>query len=190
MDLKNIFMAFFRVGILGYGGGPSSIPLIKKEVVDRYKWMTDDEFSDVLAIGNALPGPIATKLAGYIGNKVSGIWGLLVALIATVIPTVLIMIFCLGIISTYREKSWVRGMTEAVIPVVAVMLATMTWDFINKSQKSLGWMKAIIIIAVSILALVVIEIPTAIYITSVLILSLIWPVPKNNERNLAGKEQA
>jgi len=52
-----IFWAFFIPGILGYGGGPASIPLIENEVVDRYDWMTVNEFSEVLAMGNALPGP-------------------------------------------------------------------------------------------------------------------------------------
>ncbi|MBU5195311.1 chromate transporter, partial [Vibrio cholerae] len=89
------FLAFFRVGILGYGGGPSSIPLVKKEVVDKYKWMTDDEFSDVLALGNALPGPIATKMAGYIGWQVKGVFGMINAIIASVVPTILLMIVLL-----------------------------------------------------------------------------------------------
>jgi chromate transporter len=72
MKQIQLFFAFFRVGMLGYGGGPSSIPLVHKEVVEKYKWMNDDEFADVLALGNALPGPIATKMAGYISviNKV------------------------------------------------------------------------------------------------------------------------
>ena len=59
-----IFLAFFIPGIVGYGGGPASIPLIEHEVVDRYGWLTVQEFSEVLALGNSLPGPIATKLAG------------------------------------------------------------------------------------------------------------------------------
>ena len=77
----NIFIAFFRSGMLGFGGGPSSIPLIHKEVVSTFKWMTDDEFSNVVALGNTLPGPINTKMAGYIGYRVGGMIGLLVALI-------------------------------------------------------------------------------------------------------------
>ena len=55
MKQRTIFMAFFRVGILGFGGGPSAIPIVKKEVVDRYGWMDADEFADVLALANALP---------------------------------------------------------------------------------------------------------------------------------------
>ena len=68
----DIFIAFFRSGILGFGGGPASIPLVHKEVVGNFGWMTDDEFADVLSIGNTLPGPIATKMAGYIGYRVGG----------------------------------------------------------------------------------------------------------------------
>ena len=77
----NIFIAFFRSGMLGFGGGPSSIPLIHKEVVSTFKWMTDDEFSNVVALGNTLPGPINTKMAGYIGYRVGGMIGLLIAVI-------------------------------------------------------------------------------------------------------------
>ena len=73
--ILNIFIAFFRSGMLGFGGGPSSIPLVHKEVVGTFKWMDDDEFSDVLALGNTLPGPINTKMAGYIGYRVGGIMG-------------------------------------------------------------------------------------------------------------------
>ena len=70
MTQWQLFLAFFRVGMLGYGGGPSSIPLVHQEVVKKYGWMDDDEFADVLALGNTLPGPIATKMAGYIGYRV------------------------------------------------------------------------------------------------------------------------
>lgn len=58
-----LFLAFFIPGILGYGGGPASIPLVEHEVVENYEWMTTQEFSEVVALGNSLPGPIATKMA-------------------------------------------------------------------------------------------------------------------------------
>ncbi len=69
-DYIQLILAFFRVGMLGFGGGPSSIPLVHKEVVGKYKWMTDEEFSDILALANTLPGPVGTKLPGYIGWKI------------------------------------------------------------------------------------------------------------------------
>src|SRR4051794_36642614 len=65
-------IGFARTGVTGYGGGPSTIPLIEFEAVKKYKWMNEDEFVEILALANTLPGPIATKMAAYIGYKVKG----------------------------------------------------------------------------------------------------------------------
>ncbi|PAE25856.1 chromate transporter [Bacillus sp. 7894-2] len=191
MKQLDIFMAFFRVGILGYGGGPSSIPLVHKEVVDKYKWMDTDEFGDVLALGNALPGPIATKMAGYIGYRVGGFLGMVTALAATMVPTIVLMIILLTALNTFKDQPWVAGMTKAVVPVVAVMLATLTWDFVKKSSKSsLGWGWTLLFVGVSIVLLEFVNIHPAIIIFVLLTAALLKKdkADKNEakkERNLA-----
>lgn len=191
MKQLDIFMAFFRVGILGYGGGPSSIPLVHKEVVDKYKWMDTDEFGDVLALGNALPGPIATKMAGYIGYRVGGFLGMVTALAATMIPTIVLMIILLTALNTFKDQPWVAGMTKAVVPVVAVMLATLTWDFVKKSSKSsLGWSWTLLFVGVSLVLLEFVNIHPAIIIFILLTAALLKKdkADKNEakkERNLA-----
>ncbi|KMK75003.1 chromate transporter [Alkalihalobacillus pseudalcaliphilus] len=135
---RDIFIAFFRSGILGFGGGPSSIPLVHKEVVHTYQWLNDEEFSDVLALGNALPGPINTKMSGYIGYRVGGWFGLVNGVLATILPTVLLMIGLIGLISQFRDSRVVMGMTEAIAPVVGVMLAVLTYNFLKQSKGGLG----------------------------------------------------
>lgn len=150
----DLFAAFFRVGILGFGGGPSSIPLFHQEVVKKYRWMTDDNFGDTLALANTMPGPIATKMAGYIGYRLGGALGSVNALVATVLPTVILMILLLGTLQAYKDLPWVSSMSAAVVPVVGVMLAILTWDFLKKSGQSLGWPRAIIL---TILAAVLME---------------------------------
>ncbi len=65
--ILKIFVVFAKVGIFGFGGGPSMIPLVQHEVVDRHHWLTNQEFVDAMAMGYALPGPIATKMSGYVG---------------------------------------------------------------------------------------------------------------------------
>ncbi|WP_249979114.1 chromate transporter [Vreelandella olivaria] len=140
MKQTALFWAFFRVGIFGFGGGPSMIPLVHAEVVKRHQWLNDEEFADVLAIGNALPGPIATKMPGYIGYRVAGISGCIISVIALILPMIIAMIIMLGIFSRYRDVAWIRGMGQAVIPVVMVMLGQLTWDFFDKSKAALGWL--------------------------------------------------
>ena len=171
-----IFIAFFRSGILGFGGGPTTIPLVHKEVVKTYQLMTEEEFSDVISIGNTLPGPIATKMAGYIGYRVGGWLGLINALIATVLPTVLVMILLLSSFKQFSHYDFVDGMTNGVIPIVAVMMGVLTWDFLKKSKASLGIKLASLIFVVSFIAIVLLNIHPGIVIAVLLILALSLPI--------------
>lgn len=92
MIIMFLFTAFFIANVLGYGGGPASIPLMFEEVVNRYGWLSNDQFSNMLALANALPGPIATKIAAYVGYSAGGWPGFLIALIATVVPSAFALI--------------------------------------------------------------------------------------------------
>ncbi|MCO7175855.1 chromate transporter [Sporolactobacillus kofuensis] len=177
----DIFMAFFRSGILSFGGGPSGIPLIEAEVVKKYQWMTIEEFGDVVAIANALPGPINTKLSGYIGWKVRGLPGLLIALVATVLPTVVLLIILLGFLAAFQNQRWVHGMTQAVLPVVGVMMAQLTWRFLSSAKKGLGWAISLVLVGLSFVLMEVLNVQAPILIALVLIFVLIMPDKKRTK---------
>ena len=133
-----IFWAFFISNLLGYGGGPAIIPLIEQEVVQTYGWMTTTEFSEVLAIGNSLPGPIATKMAGYIGFEVGGVLGAVLALFATIAPSVILLITFLQLMKRFKDAPQVKRMTENVKPTIAVMLGVLGVGFFMNSLESSG----------------------------------------------------
>ena len=178
----DIFIAFFRSGILGFGGGPASIPLVHKEVVGNFGWMTDDEFADVLSIGNTLPGPIATKMAGYIGYRVGGWIGMINALIATILPTVVALIIFLTVLRQYKDIGFIQGMTNGVVPIVGVMMAVLTWDFLKKSKKALDWKIGSTILIVSFVAIVLLGVNAGIIIGGLLILALVLPTKKEEAK--------
>lgn len=149
MLLLQMFLAFFIPGILGYGGGPASIPLIENEVVGHYHWMNVTEFSNVLALGNALPGPIATKMAGYIGYQVGGLAGSFVALFATIAPSLILLIVLLQILYRFKDSPKVKRLTLMIRPIIVVMLGMMAWNFFTASNKASGWLPMILIGAAS-----------------------------------------
>ncbi|PLT32611.1 chromate transporter [Bacillus sp. V5-8f] len=149
MIYLEIFWAFFVPGILGYGGGPASIPLIEHEVVDRYGWLTVNEFSEMLALGNTLPGPIATKMAGYIGYEQGGILGAFMGVFATVAPSLILMLGLLALLMRYKDSPRVKRMTIVVRPVIAVLLGMMTYDFFFSSYEGLGWIQTVAIGVIS-----------------------------------------
>lgn len=170
----HIFIAFFRSGILGFGGGPSAIPLVHKEVVDTFKWMDSDEFGDILALANALPGPINTKMAGYIGYRIGGIFGMVNAILASIVPSIVMIIVLLTALNAYKDQPWVHGMSMAVVPVVMVMLGSLTWDFVKKSTGSkLGLKWSIVFIIVSLIVLEFLHIHPAIIIV-ILLIAALW----------------
>ncbi|WP_280770138.1 chromate transporter [Salipaludibacillus daqingensis] len=136
-----IFLAFFIPGIVGYGGGPATIPLIEYEVVHRYGWMNIEEFGEVLALGNALPGPIATKMAGYIAFEQAGIPGAIIALFATIAPSLILMIILLSVLMKFKDSPKVKLLSSIVRPTIAVLLGVMALRFVETSYIDSGWIQ-------------------------------------------------
>jgi chromate transporter len=148
-----LFLAFFIPGIVGYGGGPASIPLIENEVVDRYEWMTVEEFGELLALGNTLPGPIATKMAGYVGYEMGGFFGAFIALFATIAPSLIIMVFLLGLLYKFKDSPKVKRMTALIRPTIAVLLGVLAYQFFSTSWVSSGVLQTLFLIGISFLLL-------------------------------------
>jgi chromate transporter len=121
-DLWDLFVAFLRASNLGFGGGQSIIPLVQVEVVNNYGWMSNTQFNEVVAVTNALPGPIATKLAAYAGYQVASWPGVAVATAATIMPTILILVMAGKIIAKYSQNPGMKSMLKGVRPIVTVLI--------------------------------------------------------------------
>jgi chromate transporter len=109
-----LFLSFFKTGLLGFGGGMAIISLIQNEVL-RYGWMTETEFVDIVAISQVTPGPIGINCATYVGYTATGsIWGSLLATAAIILPSILIM---LAIIMLYQyiQHRWSENRTFKII---------------------------------------------------------------------------
>ncbi len=164
--LWDLFIAFTRASNLGFGGGPALIPLVKAEAVDRYQWMDNQEFADSLAICNALPGPIATKMAAYIGYKIAGWLGAFVAIMGTVAPTVIAVVLLGSLIMKYSDSPELKAMLQAVRPVVVVLVAQTAYDM-GKISFPAGSSWGIAVVTVALLYLANIH-PAYIIVTSML----------------------
>ncbi len=163
-DYIELGVSMVRTGILGYGGGPSVIPLIRHDAVIRYGWISDEEFGETLALANALPGPIATKMAAYLGYKRAGGLGAFFAVVAHILPSVLAMILLLSAVNYLAGSKVVKGMIAAVSPVIAVMLGVMAYEFAKKAVKGLGIAAGIAFMLLALLLLQVLHVHPAIVI--------------------------
>ncbi|MBC2581484.1 chromate transporter [Clostridium sp. DJ247] len=131
-DLKKllkIFWIFFKIGTFTFGGGLTMLPLIQKEVVDKQKWIEEEEILDVFAICQSVPGVIAINSAIFVGNKVRGVSGAIAATLGVVLPAfisiILILVALTGIRNNiYVEKVFggIRAAATALILLSAIKL--------------------------------------------------------------------
>lgn len=134
-DLLDLLISFAKIGAVAYGGGPSMVPILKAEVVERQKWIKTDDFMDALAIGNALPGPIVTKMAAAIGYRKAGWPGAVSALIGIILPSALALVVLMGFVSLVKDNPMVKSMLKGLRPVVVAMLAYAAWDMAPTALK-------------------------------------------------------
>lgn len=162
-------LAMLRTGLLGYGGGPSVVPLLRHEAVHRYNWIQDDEFGEILAVANTLPGPILTKLSAYLGYKLKGTSGAALAIIVQILPSAIAMILLMSVVHILSSSPIIGGMIAAVTPVIAVMLGMMAYEFVKRSMKGLGKWLALGFFIISFVLLQIIHIHPGIVIVLFLV---------------------
>lgn len=122
MILLKLFAAFARVGVLTFGGGYAMIPMLEREIVDRHAWATSEELMDYYAVGQCTPGVIAVNTATFIGRKVAGDIGGIVATLGVVFPSFVIISLIAGIIGNFSEIAAVKNAFAGIRVCVCVLI--------------------------------------------------------------------
>ena len=138
MTLLQLFISYLKIGFFGFGGGYAMLSLIYSEVVVSHKWLTSAEFSDIVAISQMTPGPIAINSATYIGYEVAGFWGSVVATIAVSLPALSIMLLLTIFFLRLRDNRYVKGVVAGMRPVVVGMIASAALLLIFPASKDDG----------------------------------------------------
>lgn len=147
MLLFKIFVVFFRIGLFAIGGAYSFLPLIEKEVVERFNWLTKEEFLDVLGLVKIFPGAISIKYATYTGYKLAGVPGALVANLGNILSPCLLIIFASAVYSKYKDYAQVKGAFSMIQLTVVAMIIAVAFQLVNINQ--IMQLKNIFVIVVS-----------------------------------------
>ena len=107
-ELWLLFSAFFKVGLFTFGDGYAMLPILQREVVDRNKWVTEEELLDCYAIGQCTPGIIAVNTATYVGYQRKGVIGAALATTAVVLPSLIIISIIALFLRNFAENPYVR----------------------------------------------------------------------------------
>ncbi len=121
--LFNLFTTFFKIGLFTFGGGYAMIPMIERDVVDNNKWLTKEEFIEMLAIVQSLPGPISVNTALFIGYRVKGFSGALMSVLGIIIPSFLIILLIAMAFTDLIKDPTVEKIFKGVRPAVVALIA-------------------------------------------------------------------
>ena len=121
-QLFELFLAFARVGVMTFGGGYAMIPILEREIVDRHGWASEEELMDYYAVGQCTPGVIAVNTATFIGYKVAGTLGGIVATLGVVFPSVVIITLIAGILTSFADVPAVKSAFAGIRVCVCVLI--------------------------------------------------------------------
>lgn len=135
LELLNLFWIFFKLGLLTFGGGYAMIPQIKEIVVEKKKWLNEDEMLELIAIAESTPGPIAINTATYIGYKRKGILGSVLATLGVILPSLIIIYLIFLILEQYMQNRYVQFAFTGIKVGVAFLILKAGINLIKKMPK-------------------------------------------------------
>lgn len=122
--LWDLFIIFFRIGMFSFGGGYAMVPLIENEIIDARGWLTNAEFIDIIAISEMTPGPIAVNSATFLGYRVAGTFGSIVATIGVVLPSLIILLSILIFINRFKNSDYIDWIFKGIRPIVLGLIGS------------------------------------------------------------------
>lgn len=123
MIYLQLFWSFLQVGLFSFGGGYAAMPLIEEQIVTRHGWLSMQEFTDLITISQMTPGPIAVNSATFVGIKIAGIPGALVATLGCILPSCILVIVLAKLYFKYRNMQMLQGVLGSLRPAVVAMIA-------------------------------------------------------------------
>ena len=124
MIYLQLFFSFLQIGMFSFGGGYAAMPLIQGQIVTLHGWLTMSEFTDLITISQMTPGPIAVNSATFVGLKIAGIPGAVVATAGCILPSCIIVTILARLYLKYRNLDLLQGVLKSLRPAVVAMIAS------------------------------------------------------------------
>lgn len=185
MYLK-LFFSFFKIGLFTFGGGWAMISIIQREIVDKYKWISPEDFLDLLAVAQAMPGILAVNIATVIGDHLRGLKGSIVAALGTILPSFCIILFIAMFLTpdTIKNNEVIskvfKGIRPAVVALIIVPVIT------TARSSGITWKTVIIPAAVAVL--IYSSLPVVSNPILYIVMGAVAGVIVNSRSKLKGKE--
>ena len=146
MDLLlKLFLAFLKIGTFSFGGGYAMLPFIQREIVERNNWIDINEFMDIIGISQMTPGPVAINSATFVGYKLFGVLGSIMATLGVIFTSFILVSIISKMLEKFKESSVIKA---ALIGMRPVLIALMIKAFLDLAKESYLDLKSLIIASI------------------------------------------
>ena len=146
-----VFWSFFKIGLFTFGGGYAMISVISAELVERRKWITQEDMTDMLIISEMTPGAIAVNSATFVGYRVAGVLGGILGTLGVVLPSLIIITVLSFFVHYLEEVAWLAAAFKGIQAVVVVLIVNAMVKFFKQLDKN--WQSYLIAAAALIVTL-------------------------------------
>jgi len=127
-NLWNLALIFIKIGAFTVGGGFAMIPLIENEIVNKRRFMDAQEFMDLLAVAQSVPGVLAIKMATFVGYRMHGVWGSIIISLATALPSFFMILLIAVFFHNFQDNPTVEHIFKGIRPAVVALIAVPTFN--------------------------------------------------------------
>lgn len=169
--ILTLFLTFLKIGAFTFGGGYAMIPLIQRDVVEKHRWITDDDILEIIAIAESTPGPIAINSATFVGYRVAGFFGAFAATLGVVLPSFVVI----SLISVVlREFQHIKAVRYAFFGIRAGVLALLLKALFGMYRKCPKGLISYIVIAFAFLTAAILDINVLLVIIGCAVIGLVY----------------
>ncbi|MDY6011659.1 chromate transporter [Clostridium sp.] len=166
-----MFISFFKIGAFTFGGGYAMIPIIEEEVVNKRKWITKEEFMDILVVSQSFPGAMAVNCSTFVGYKIGGIIGGIMGLLGVVLPSFIIILIVAAFFMQFRNNYYVDLVFKGISAAVPILVLAGVISLSKGVEKNI---RNAIIIVIALIALIIFRINPVIVIIAAAIYGAVF----------------
>lgn len=184
-NLLNLYFSFAKIGTFTIGGGLAMMPMMQAELIEKRKWITDEELIDYYAVGQSTPGIVAVNVATFVGYKQMGIIGGIFATLGMVTPSLVIIMILAGLINSINDFPIIQKALKGINVAVAALLTSTIINFMKKTIKK--FTNAIFML-ISFLLVFVLKLPSFWIILFALLIGVVLTYKEKKKAAAAGDD--
>ena len=184
-SLLNLYFSFAKIGTFTIGGGLAMMPMMQAELIEKRKWITDEELIDYYAVGQSTPGIVAVNVATFVGYKQMGIIGGIFATLGMVTPSLVIIMILAGLINSINDFPIIQKALKGINVAVAALL---TSTIINFMKKTIRKFTNAIFMLISFLLVFVLKLPSFWIILFALLIGVVLTYKEKKKAAVSGDD--